>query len=136
MNIITKTFNGQPIGIIEHDGTAWLAAKDITKTLGYTNSSKVIHCLSPANVKRINHAVIINQAGVRELAARGRKRYASQFNQWANKEVFGKVQPIVVPVCNPPVASSDCPLGAIIQLLQQMQRDGCCQCKSALGKTL
>lgn len=38
--------------------------------------------------------LIINQAGVRELATKGRKRYASQFNQWANKEVFGKVQPM------------------------------------------
>lgn len=129
MNTITKTFNRQPIGIIEQDGTPWLLAKDVAKALGYGNTSKVIHCLSPANVKRIGKMVAINKAGVLELAANGRKMLIPQFNQWANKEVFNKVQPLAVPECKPPVASSGCPLGAIIQLLQQMQRDGCaCSC--------
>lgn len=130
MNTTIKTFNRQPIGIIEQDGETWLAAKDIAKALGYGNATKVIQCINPANVNRSSYIIAINQAGVRELAYKGRKPKLQQFHRWALEEVFNKVQPTAAPAM-PPVQSvpSACPLGAIIQLLQQMQRDGGgCQC--------
>lgn len=119
MNTITKTFNGRHIGIIEHEGELWLTAVNVAKALGYGNSAKVIHCISPTNVKRIGNTVTFNEAGMRELAANGRKTLLPQFSQWAAREVFARGE------------SSGCPLGTLIEVLQQMQRKGCvCSCSS------
>lgn len=131
MNTIIKTFNRHSIGIIEQDGGTWIAAKDIAKALKYTNATKVIQCISPANVNRSSYIITINQDGVRELAYKGKKPQRRQFHQWALVEVFNKVQPVAPAPVIPPVQSvpSACPLGAILEILQELQRDGCgCQC--------
>jgi prophage antirepressor-like protein len=130
MNTTIKTFGKHHIGIIEQDGGTWIAAKDIAKALKYTNATKVTQCISPANVNRSSYIITINQEGVRELAYKGKKPQRQQFHQWALKEVFNKVQPAAAPTV-PPVQSvpSACPLGAILEILQKLQRDGCgCQC--------
>lgn len=116
-----KKYNGHPIGIIEQDGTPWLVAVDIARALDYTNSSKVIRSISECNLLRIHHngykVIIINEEGIKELTTTSRKRDALQFGEWVQREVFGKGSP------------SGCPLGAIIEILQAMQRDGCgCKC--------
>ncbi|MEI7455883.1 MAG: Bro-N domain-containing protein [Nitrosomonadales bacterium] len=121
MNIITKTFNGQPVGITEQDGTAWLIVADIATALGYQRTHKATMRISKANLSstmRTGWSVgTTNEAGLGELLLNSRKAKAREFSQWAASEVFTKG------------ASNGCHLGAIIQLLQQMQRDGCaCSC--------
>lgn len=124
----TKTFNGHPIGITMHEGRPWLVAVDIAKALGYGNSAKVIHCINPLNVNREGYTLTINEAGIQELADKGRKPLLPQFSQWAVQEVFNKVQPTVAPVsqpvCKPSGVPAGCPFGFLMQMFQQMQQAG------------
>ncbi|HCI53159.1 MAG TPA: hypothetical protein DE312_07600 [Gallionella sp.] len=130
MNTTIKTFGKHPIGIIEQDGGTWIAAKDIAKALGYPNATKIIQCINPANVNRSSYVITVNREGVKELAYKGRRSGLQQFHRWALKEVFNKGQPAAAPAV-PLVQSvpSACPLGAILEILQKLQHDGCgCQC--------
>lgn len=129
MNKITKTFNGHPVDIIQHEGKPWLVAMDIAKALGYRNASKVMQSINRETVglgRRNRYIVaIINEAGIKELTTKGRKPESHRFGLWAEAEVFGRVPAVDSPTGAPSV----CPLGTIIQLLQKIQRDGCaCSC--------
>ncbi|HET7833202.1 MAG TPA: Bro-N domain-containing protein [Gallionella sp.] len=121
MNITTKAFNGQPIGITEREGKPWLIVADIAKALGYLNTGKATDRISKAHLSNITRngyrATITNEAGLYELLVNSRKKEAQEFSQWAAREVFAQA------------ASSGCLLGVLIEVLQQMQRNGrACSC--------
>ena len=79
------------------DGTAWFAATDVTRILGYKNCSKAIadhvddddkgitKCATPGGIQSLT---VINESGVFSLILQSKMPDARRFKRWVTSEIL------------------------------------------------
>lgn len=104
MNEIMKVFNNTMFGnvrIILQNNEPWFVAKDITKILGYQNSSKAIGDHVDADDKLNNETLsslgqrggwLINESGLYSLILSSKLPTAKQFKRWVTSEVLPELR--------------------------------------------
>lgn len=104
MNEIMKVFNNTMFGnvrIILQNNEPWFVAKDITKILGYQNSSKAIGDHVDADNKLNNETLsslgqrggwLINESGLYSLILSSKLPTAKQFKRWVTSEVLPELR--------------------------------------------
>jgi toxin-antitoxin system, toxin component, bro family len=104
MNEIMKVFNNTMFGnvrIILQNNEPWFVAKDITKILGYQNSSKAIGDHVDADDKLNNETLsslgqrggwLINESGLYLLILSSKLPTAKQFKRWVTSEVLPELR--------------------------------------------
>lgn len=89
------------IGTVQIDSETWFVAKDITRALGYSNSSKAVgnHVdLEDRGVTKrytlggIQEIVIINESGLYSLILGSRLPNAKKFKRWVTSEVLPSIR--------------------------------------------
>ena len=104
MNEIMKVFNNTMFGnvrIILQNNEPWFVAKDITKILGYQNSSKAIGDHVDADDKLNNETLsslgqrggwLINESGLYSLILSSKLPTAKQFKRWVTSGVLPELR--------------------------------------------
>lgn len=104
MNEEIKVFDSDEfgnIGVVQIDNDTWFVAKDITKALGYSNSSKAIadHVdIDDRGVTKrytlggLQEIVIINESGLYSLILGSRLPNAKKFKRWVTSEVLPQIR--------------------------------------------
>ena len=104
MNEEITVFNNEEfgnIGTVQSDNETWFVAKDITRALGYSNSSKAVgdHVdLEDRGVTKrytlggIQEIVIINESGLYSLILGSRLPNAKKFKRWVTSEVLPSIR--------------------------------------------
>lgn len=104
MNEIMKVFNNTMFGnvrIMLQNNEPWFVAKDITKILGYQNSSKAIGDHVDADDKLNNETLsslgqrggwLINESGLYSLILSSKLPTAKQFKRWVTSEVLPELR--------------------------------------------
>ncbi len=89
------------IGTVQNDNEIWFVARDITRALGYSNSSKAVgdHVdLDDRGVTKrytlggIQETVIINESGLYSLILGSRLPNARKFKRWVTSEVLPSIR--------------------------------------------
>ena len=104
MNEEIKVFNSDEfgnIGTVQMDDSTWFVAKDITRALGYSNSSKAIgDHVDPEDkgvtnrytLGGIQEITIINESGLYSLILGSRLPNARKFKHWVTSDVLPQIR--------------------------------------------
>lgn len=103
MNVMEEVllkFGGSDITNVVISGTAYFVAKDVTATLGYSNSRDAIkkHVCEEDKIKKTifykgqnRKVTLVNDLGVLDLVSRSRLESAKQFKKWLVREVLPSI---------------------------------------------
>lgn len=101
-NVIPFNFRSQSVRVIEINAEPWFIAKDVAKTLGYSNTNKAIldHCKSAVSggvtirdpMGRAQKPTIIPERDVYRLIMRSRLPTAQEFEEWVVGEVLPSIR--------------------------------------------
>ncbi len=97
-SVVTFSFESQDLRTLTIDGEPWFVATDVTKNLGYSNTSKAVNDhVDPEDrynesLDRGGKLTIINESGLYSLILRSRKPEAKRFKKWITSEVLPSIR--------------------------------------------